>query len=108
MGTPTGQYRACGHKPKDDDNDNVDGCIDIDHSDRDDDPEPEEDYFATDGCEPVLNPDNIIWDPRFYFLRAAQTRLSNMSQAPEYLVRKLESGCDDWVRCQQLLPPRSC
>lgn len=63
----------------------------------DNDPEPEEDFFATGGCEYVLNPDNIIWDPRVYFLRAIQTRFSVATQASEYLVRKLDAACPDWV-----------
>ncbi|KAJ8113689.1 hypothetical protein OPT61_g4233 [Boeremia exigua] len=62
-----------------------------------DEPEPEEDFFATGGCEPVLNPENIIWDPRVYFLRAMEIRLSITTQASEFLVRKLDAGCHDWI-----------
>lgn len=70
---------------------------DINHCDEESKLEPKEDFFATGGGEPVLGPNNIIWDPRIYFLRAMDSRLSVATQASEYLVRKLEAGCHDWV-----------
>lgn len=79
------------------DGDIIDEDCRVSCSDDDEDPEPEEDFFATGGCEPVLNPENTIWDPRIYFLLATQTRLTIMAQVSEHLVRKLDSGCQDWV-----------
>jgi hypothetical protein len=57
----------------------------------------EEDFFATGGCAPTLNPGDLIWDPRTYFLRAAQIRLDIVTKASEYLVRKIEAGAKDWA-----------
>lgn len=68
-------------------------------SEEENDPEPEEDLFATGGCERVLNPDSTIRDPRVYFLRATQIRMSVACQASEYLVSKLDAGCQSWVSC---------
>jgi hypothetical protein len=85
------------HTSPDDDDDGADAQNDLRYSDMNHDPEPEEDFFATGGYEPVLNPDNMIWDPRIYFLRATEMRLCIATQASEYLVRKLDAGCHDWV-----------
>lgn len=85
------------HTSPDDDDDGADAQNDLGDSDMNHDPEPEEDFFATGGYEPVLNPDNMIWDPRIYFLRATEMRLCIATQASEYLVRKLDAGCHDWV-----------
>lgn len=76
-----------------DDNETGTDTEDIDE----DDPEPEEDYFANGGCEVVLNPDQPILDPRVYFLCAAQTRSIVVTLGHEYLVRVLEAGANDWV-----------
>lgn len=57
----------------------------------------EEDYFAHGGCAPLLWADDVIWDPRVYFMRATQIRLDVVTQAYEYLVRKIEAGAKDWV-----------
>ncbi len=54
--------------------------------------EEEEDVFATGGCELVTNPGVVVWDPRAYFLRAFQVRMSVVVVASEYLVRHLEAG----------------
>jgi hypothetical protein len=72
--------------PKDEDENEDNGSAGEDYEDTE--PQPEEDFFATGGCEPVLNPNKILWDPRIYFLRATQIRLSIATQASEYL---------DWV-----------
>lgn len=93
--------------PRDDENDGADEQLDVTRSEGKEEPEPDEDFFATGGCEPVLNPENVIWDPRIYFLRAARIRLSIMAQASEHLVRKLDSGCHDWVRHRRLRPLRT-
>ncbi|KAF3038772.1 hypothetical protein E8E12_000549 [Didymella heteroderae] len=58
--------------------------------------EEEEDFFAAGGCEPVLNPGQVIWDPRVYFLRTLQLRLEIVVRANEYLVRALVAGVKDW------------
>lgn len=59
--------------------------------------EEEEDFFAAGGCEPVLNPGELMWDPRIYFLRTLQLRLEIVVRANEYLVRALVAGVKDWV-----------
>ena len=81
----------------DDEEDGTDVHHTSEHSDTEVDPEPQEDFFATGGCEPVLNPENTIWDPRIYFLQATRIRLSVTTRSSEYLVRKLDAACHDWV-----------
>lgn len=75
-----------------------------DEDDGNDDEEPpeeffeeEEDFFAAGGCEPVGNPDQIVWDPRIYFLRTLQLRLAIVVRANEHLVQTLVEGVKDWV-----------
>lgn len=76
----------------------VDTNLEEEEEEEDHESEPEEDFFASGGCESVFNPGKTIWDPRIYFLCASHFRLSVMTQASEYLVRKLDAECHDWVR----------
>lgn len=67
----------------------------------------EEDFFATGGCDPeLLNPEDHIWDPRTYFLRATHIRMDFVSSQYEYLVRKIEAGAKHWVR-KEAIPRRN-
>ncbi|XPS79207.1 hypothetical protein M3J07_011210 [Ascochyta lentis] len=57
-----------------------------------------EDFFATAGCEEVMNSAQIIWDPRLYFLQAVQFRLAIVVLGHKNLVRTLEAGVKDWEK----------
>jgi hypothetical protein len=59
--------------------------------------EEEEDFFAAGGCESVINPRQIMWDPRVYFLRTLQLRLAVVVQNNVYLIRALADAVNDWV-----------
>lgn len=57
----------------------------------------EEDFFATGGCDCLVNPAAMTWDPRNYFLRTVEIRLRCVVREHEYLIRTLRNICNDWV-----------
>jgi hypothetical protein len=66
------------------------------------DPEDErilnEDYFATDGEDgPVVDANDVIFDPRHYWLRIINIRVQLVLREWIWLVRNIEAGVIAWV-----------
>ncbi|CAO2655216.1 Nn.00g102800.m01.CDS01 [Neocucurbitaria sp. VM-36] len=76
---------------------------DNDDNDEDDEDEndemPFEDIFATDGNiqEYFHVVDDLIWDPRKYFLRCVQVRVAAVADEWRYLIQAVEVGAKDWL-----------
>ncbi|KAH7355833.1 hypothetical protein BKA66DRAFT_539696 [Pyrenochaeta sp. MPI-SDFR-AT-0127] len=66
-------------------------------SDDDEEEMPNEDLFASGGSDQILDADNIVWDPREYFLRTAAIRIGVIFDEYSYLVQTLEAGITDWM-----------
>jgi hypothetical protein len=59
-----------------------------------------EDYYAADGENtpgPVFNPDDIMWDPRRYWLRIIDVRVRLVLKEWIWLVKNIEAGVIAWV-----------
>jgi hypothetical protein len=68
-----------------------------DEEDEEDDEMLNEDRFASDGMNQLLDTNSTIWDPRRYFLRVTAIRIDIILQEYAYIVKTLESGIEHWV-----------
>jgi hypothetical protein len=59
--------------------------------------EPELDYFPSDGQGELVLAEDIIQDPRRYWLRAVGLRLITILKEYDYLVHKVEDSVHVWV-----------
>ncbi|CAO2649059.1 Nn.00g100080.m01.CDS01 [Neocucurbitaria sp. VM-36] len=74
------------------------GAEEEEEGDNDDEEEmPDEDFFASEGSNQVLDADNTEWDPRTYFLRVMAIRVGKIRDEYEYFIETLKKGIEDWM-----------